>query len=80
MDFIVKFKVNVANKDNSISRKYGEIDISCDLTLEEFKMIQNEPDVLLAIKQQLKNDYRHKVIIDVEVYEIIEKKLKKKYA
>lgn len=72
MDFTIKFNADIANKNNSISRKSGELDVSCALTLEEIKTIQNEPDVLSAIKQELKEKH-NKVVVNIEVYDIIQK-------
>lgn len=72
MDFTIKFNADIANKNNSISRKQGELDISCALTLDEFKTIQNEPDVLAAIKQELKEKH-NKLAINVEIYDVIQK-------
>lgn len=73
MDFTIKFNADIANKNNSISRKQGELDISCALTLDEFKTIQNEPDVLSVIKQELKEKH-NKLAINVEIYDVIQKK------
>lgn len=72
MDFTIKFNADIANKNNSLSRKSGEIDVSCALTLDEIKTIQNEPDVLLAIQDELKHKH-NKLAINVEVYDIIQK-------
>lgn len=72
MDFTIKFNADIANKNNSISRKSGEIDVSCALTLDEIKTIQNEPDVLSAIQDELKEKH-NKLAINIEVYDIIQK-------
>jgi len=72
MELTIKFKADIANKNNSISRKSGEIDVACGLTVEEFKTIQHEPDVLSAIKQELKEKH-NKLVINVEIYDVVQK-------
>ncbi len=72
MELTIKFNADIANKNNSISRKQGEINVACGLTIEEFKTIQNEPDVLAAIKQELKEKH-NKLAINIEIYDVIQK-------
>ena len=72
MDYILKFKADIEHKNNSISRKSGELDVSCCLTLDEMKSIINEEDVREGIILELQRNHKMNAI-NVEVYDILEK-------
>lgn len=72
MDYILKINADIVNKGSRISKKQAELDISCNLTIDEIKTVINEHDVRVGIAQELYE--KHKVMaINVEVYDVLEK-------
>jgi len=65
--FTIKFKVTIAYPKSRIASKHGEIDMQCDLTLEEMKQIQESREMKNAIKEVFPPKT---IVIDIKVLEI----------